>query len=298
MKITSSSLDSPAVPFREKPVVRRWAWIALILTLAGIFALDRATERAPVQHLYYLPIIFSAVIYDWMGGLSTALAAIVLYHVANHKRFVPPYHEPDIVQVSLFLVIGLIAAKLTRDSRRFRLLAMTDDLTGLHNLRSFEAHFVPLVGKARSAGYPLVVLAVDCDNLKTINDSYGHLAGADAVRTVGEIIGAQIPRDAIACRYGGDEFLIALRGTLADGRRLADRLCRDVNASQPVLAGRTMPPATLSVSVGAAAYKAAEHRRSQLASISDAEEAEALFRSADAALYRAKANGRNCVQCA
>jgi diguanylate cyclase (GGDEF)-like protein len=298
MKISRSGLDSPAVPFRDRPVVRHWAWTLIILTLAGIFVLDHATERAPVQHLYYLPIILSAVVYEWVGGVSTALAAIVLYHVANHKRFVPPYREPDIVQVSLFLVIGLIAAKLTRDSRRFRMLAVTDDLTGLHNLRSFEAHFVPMVGRARSTGDPLVVLAVDCDNLKSINDRYGHLAGADAVRAVGQIIAGQIPREAIACRYGGDEFLIALRGTIADGCRLADRLCRDVNASQPVLAGRIMPPATLSVSVGVAACKSAERRPSQSAAVSDTEEAEALFRSADAALYRAKANGRNGVQCA
>lgn len=78
---------------------------------------------------------------------------------------------------------------------------------------------------------PLVVLVLDADRLKSINDTHGHLAGAEAVRTIGRIIASQAPRDAVACRYGGDEFVIALpRCSEVGGRAFADGLRHAVSA--------------------------------------------------------------------
>ncbi len=128
---------------------RRWSAVAVCTALIGIFLLDRGTGTAPVQHLYYLSIIYAAIVYTWVGGLLSATAAIALYHIANQIHFIQPHREPDVVQVILFLAVALIAAKLTSDSQRLHVLATTDDLTGLHNLRSFEAHFTRMVRKAR-----------------------------------------------------------------------------------------------------------------------------------------------------
>jgi diguanylate cyclase (GGDEF)-like protein len=130
--------------------------------------------------------------------------------------------------------------------------------------------------------------------LKSLNDTHGHLAGADAVRTVGHILAARLPPDAVACRYGGDEFVIALPGCAeAHAMRIAVDLRLAVNAASPVLAGIRFPTATLSISVGVACHRPDMRDSSSAAQADDA--SEQLFRAADAALYRAKASGRNHV---
>jgi predicted signal transduction protein with EAL and GGDEF domain len=95
--------------------------------------------------------------------------------------------ESDLVQIALFLAVGVVTAKLTRDTNRLRRLAMTDDLTGLHNLRSFEARLATMVRASREMQAPLALLVLDVDRLKSLNDQYGHLTGAEAVRTVGRV---------------------------------------------------------------------------------------------------------------
>ena len=80
---------------------------------------------------------------------------------------------------------------------------MTDDLTGLHNLRSFEERLRIMVRVARETKTPLSLLVLDLDRLKSLNDVHGHLAGAEAVRTLGEVLAARLPRESTACRYGG-----------------------------------------------------------------------------------------------
>jgi diguanylate cyclase (GGDEF)-like protein len=116
------------------------------------------------------------------------------------------------------------------------------------------------------------------------------------VRTVGRAIGRRIPVDAVACRYGGDEFVIAIpRCTSVRSHEIADGLCRAVHDLAPTLAGHWFPPGALSISVGAASATLDPDRPARTPSTRDVETGEALFRAADAALYRAKAGGRNQV---
>ena len=85
----------------------------------------------------------------------------------------------------------------------------------------------------------MALLVLDVDRLKSLNDQHGHLTGAEAVRAVGRIIGQRLPPGAVACRYGGDEFAIAIpRCTSGEGYRVAHDLCQAVHDSAPVLAGR------------------------------------------------------------
>jgi diguanylate cyclase (GGDEF)-like protein len=205
------------------------------------------------------------------------------------------YQHWDVLQVATFVAVGLTTAMLTDDRRRLRLLATTDDLTGLHNLRSFEERLAAMIRERREARTPLALLVIDVDRLKSLNDTYGHLAGADAVRTVGHVIRAVEPSESVACRYGGDEFVLALPGSAAAAHHLAREIARAVYATAPVLAGLAFPVRTLSVSVGVSCStfdEGTRHRRSET------QLGEELFRAADAALYRAKAQGRNRVQAA
>jgi diguanylate cyclase (GGDEF)-like protein len=206
------------------------------------------------------------------------------------------YGESDLIQIALFLAVGVVTAKLTLKANHLCRLAMTDDLTGLHNLRSFEARLATMVRASREQHARLALLVVDVDRLKSLNDQYGHLAGAEAVRTVGRILGRQLPPDAVACRYGGDEFVIALpRCTPLLVHRVASDLCRAVHDSAPVLSGRSFAAGTLSISVGGACASFDHIAPSRAMSPGNVEAGEWLFRAADSALYRAKAAGRNQV---
>src|SRR5262245_53699496 len=150
-------------------------------SLIPIFLLDRATGDKPFQHLYYFPIILAATEAGFAGGLTTSLASVVLYHLANPRLLsLQSFRQGDIVQILLFFSVGIVAAKLTDDANKLRLLSITDDLTGLHNLRSFESHLERLVNQAKRNGSVLSILVLDIDRLKSINDRYGHLIGADA----------------------------------------------------------------------------------------------------------------------
>lgn len=277
----------------ERSVPARWWTIAgLLAALWAVFALDRATGSAPVQHLYYLPIIFAGMSFGMRGGSAAACAAIVLYHAANPHLMAFRYEHWDVLQIALFIAVGVITARLEGDARRLRVLATTDDLTGLHNLRSFEQRLASMVRASRETGTALSLCVLDVDRLKSLNDVHGHLAGAEAVRTIGHIMAAWAPPGGVACRYGGDEFVVALpRCAAPEARDLADSLRRQVNAAAPVLAGIPFPAATLSVSVGVACHAFGDARVTG----SDDELGEALFRTADHALYQAKARGRNHI---
>lgn len=238
MRLTSSPSRGSRLISAAPLLSSAWSMAVVIGALLVVFELDRTTGSTPVQHLYYLPLIFAGVSFGMGGGLVAALAVILLYHLANPHLFTFRYEESDLVQIVLFIAVSVITAKLTRDARRLHALAMTDDLTGLHNLRSFESRLATIVRTSREARTPVAFLVLDVDRLKRINDTYGHLAGAEAVRTVGHIIGASLPSRAVACRYGGDEFVIALpRCAEAQARATAEELCRNVNAAAPILAG-------------------------------------------------------------
>jgi|KBSSwiS6_1023812.scaffolds.fasta_scaffold05686_1 diguanylate cyclase (GGDEF)-like protein len=286
------------LPIAHRDWVREALLAAIVIELLClVFAVDRATGSAPLQHLYYVPILFAGLWFRRWGSLMAAGAAIVLYHLANPHLLSFRYEESDVVQMALFVAVGLVTARLTQDAQRLRALASTDDLTGLHNLRSFEAHLATIVRAARIGGSPVSLLVLDVDRLKSMNDRYGHLSGAEAVRRVGRIIAETVPLDAVACRYGGDEFVVALPHCGdARAQEIAGLLRQRVHEEAPTLAGISFPAGTLSISVGVASRKMRGNVRSALSG--DDEAGEALFLAADKALYAAKRSGRNYVSVA
>ena len=105
-----------------------WACAAVVAALLATFQVDRVTGSAPFQHLYYVPIVFGAFSLGWRGGLTTALAAIVLYHLANPVLLTFRYEQADVVQITLFIAIGLVTARLTADARRLRAQAEAEGM--------------------------------------------------------------------------------------------------------------------------------------------------------------------------
>jgi diguanylate cyclase (GGDEF)-like protein len=287
---------SPASILRDRKWTPVWAVLCLAGAIALVLLLDRSTNLPGVQHLYYIPIIFAGITFGVSGGVTAAIVAIGLYHLANPHALTWPYEESELLQIGVLVAVGVVSAKLAADARLLHGLAMTDDLTGLHNLRSFELKLEKMVQNARVDRRPLSLLVLDVDNLKLLNDEFGHLTGAEAVRTVGRIIATHIPADAIACRYGGDEFVIALpRCPPTAALAVADGLCHTVQADAPVLAGVEFPAKTLSISVGLATRSFDDIVPVGRSRSVNYDLGEALFRAADASLYKAKKGGRNRV---
>ncbi len=163
-----------------------------------------------------------------------------------------------------------------------RKLIDVDDLTGLLQRRRFDRELERLLLAAQTAGEPLGMLVMDLDGLKAINDSHGHLFGAHAIAEAGKLIGMLLPRDAVAARFGGDEFVAAAPGRgIEETREIAERIVAGVRERRFDKDGVEL---RLGISIGAAAFP--DH----------ADDARELFSRADEAMYAAKRAGKGCVR--
>ena|SRR5918996_727242 len=160
--------------------------------------------------------------------------------------------------------------------------ALTDPLTGLANRRSFDLELGAAAARAGRSSPAHLVMA-DIDRFKRVNDSHGHDIGDEVLRIVGEVLLANVRRDSLVARVGGDEFgLLLPRASPRYAAGIATRLC-ELLASRPLVV-RGIPDVSerITLSIGVAAWKADE---------SSAE----WYARADAALYQAKRGGRNRV---
>ncbi|HEX6733986.1 MAG TPA: diguanylate cyclase [Azonexus sp.] len=159
--------------------------------------------------------------------------------------------------------------------------AVRDGLTGLFNRRYLDEMLEREVSRARREGIPLALVMLDIDHFKQVNDTYGHQAGDEVLRTLAATLRADIRTEDMACRYGGEEFLIVLPGMpLAAAIERAEGWRQAVEAR---LVGEGGFSIGFTISLGVAAYP--EHGKTP----------DDLTRCADQALYRAKAAGRNRV---
>jgi len=168
---------------------------------------------------------------------------------------------------------------------------LTDSLTGWHNKRYLHARLREEIARAQRHGAPLALLMIDLDRFKEVNDSCGHLGGDAAIREVAMRIESQVRGSDAAARFGGDEFAVMLPASgLADASQVATRIMRAVSAS-PVDVGAGVGR-RITVSIGIAVLEPGAAGGDLKAG------AERLLADADAALYRAKAAGRNQFACA
>ncbi len=162
-------------------------------------------------------------------------------------------------------------------------MAITDALTGLHNRRYMETHLATLVEQAAARGKPIAVLVLDIDYFKAVNDAHGHDAGDDVLREFALRIRKAIRNIDLACRYGGEEFVIVMPETdMAVATMVAERLRRRI-ASEPFAIQDGTRSLDVTISIGIAALDG------------PGDNAAAILKRADTALYRAKRDGRNRV---
>jgi len=169
------------------------------------------------------------------------------------------------------------------DKERYEFLAQTDPLTGCLNRRALVDELGAEIARARRYGLALSVLMIDLDHFKRVNDTRGHLTGDDVLKQVAQLLRAEVRAVDVVARYGGEEFVILLPETALPGATsFAERIRESVGTHAFVADG---DPLSLTVSVGVATITGGEEGSSE----------EVLAR-ADAALYRAKRDGRNLVR--
>jgi diguanylate cyclase len=161
-----------------------------------------------------------------------------------------------------------------------RMQSIRDPLTELYNRRYMEESLDRELRRAARHEQPVSVLMIDVDHFKKLNDSFGHDAGDALLQELGRMFRAQLRADDIACRYGGEEFILILpEAGVAAALERADQLCKLVKSTEFKYRGRPLPNAGISIGVASCP----EHGTAR----------EPLFQAADRALYRAKEAGRN-----
>ena len=248
---------------------------------------DRLDGPAPPEHLARAPITEVEVLpFLRMGRCIGLLSA-----AARHQ----PFTELDDKFIRLFgghfaeRVFGILLQRHAIDV--LTRLATHDPLTGLLNRGAVIDGLERLLAQRRRAGRPLGVILIDIDLFKAINDSHGHQAGDEVLREVAARLQAQTRDADLLGRYGGEEFLVVLFDCSVDSLSASAERLRCAIADTPFAVGGDMACLRhVTISLGTAGL------------LSDGAQApagaQALLKRADEALYRAKADGRNCIRSA
>lgn len=164
--------------------------------------------------------------------------------------------------------------------------ATLDALTNLNNRRQFETRLGQEISITKRQGKPLCAMMIDIDFFKSVNDTHGHAAGDEVLRTVAGIIKQALRESDIPSRYGGEEFAVLLPFTHLDEAKVVGERLRKAVESTPITINQDTDDEkqiNVTISMG-------------LAEFDSKESGEFLFERADKALYNAKTNGRNQVQ--
>jgi two-component system cell cycle response regulator len=172
--------------------------------------------------------------------------------------------------------------RLRHNYHRSMELAVTDSLTGLYNRRYMSNHLDALLQRAKLDYKPVSVLIMDIDFFKNVNDTYGHDVGDDVIKGFASRIGMSVRGVDLACRYGGEEFVVVMPDTdLAVASTVSERLRRQV-ADQPFEDAKGQQSLDITCSIGVTVSR-------------EQEDSNSLLKRADEALYTAKRDGRNRV---
>ena len=170
--------------------------------------------------------------------------------------------------------------ELKQAKETFEQLSITDGLTRLHNHRFFQDHLTRELKRVSRTSEPLSMLLVDIDDFKALNDRFGHAAGDELLAGLARIMNDTVRESDLLARYGGEEFVVlAVNTDLTGAYHLAEKIRTNI-AENSFILDDSLRPVRVTVSVGVAAYRG--NRKT-------------FFQAADRALYRAKAQGKNCV---
>lgn len=214
-----------------------------------------------------LGLIQAGVDAPGLPGLDTALN-LALIHAGV-----------GVIVVTLLVVQDRLQRQMVMDTMHFEQLAGTDPLTAVQNRRQLQAEFTRERARQRRHGQPIGVLELDIDHFKRVNDAHGHGVGDEVLRYLTRCWRGLIREIDVLARVGGEEFVVLLPESDADGARDSAERLRAHTAAEPV--STSVGPLDITVSIGVALAMPAD------------ESMDDVLRRVDRALYRAKENGRN-----
>ena len=248
--------------------------LAMFLSAAAVL---RSSRRAPIDRAMAVLLIMTALMF-----LAKATAAVVFGSGQTAKDYIHSYYAlisqsstgVFVVLIGLMLLSVFVLEIMAQE----RSNSEVDALSEVLNRRGFDNHCDM---RLRRLPGPHALILCDLDHFKRINDTYGHYSGDCVIRAFADLLKASAPQNAVVGRLGGEEFCVLLPGVPADAALMFAQAVRGSFAMQ-VLPG--MPSSfRMTASFGVATFQAAG-------------ELSVAVRNADAALYEAKASGRNCVR--
>jgi len=266
---------------------RPWLWVAaawgaLPLLLAGA-VIATGGPASPVLMWFALPAVTLGARFDPWGmvvGTVYLLVVFLISTVAVDPASASAHSQTLIATIALVLSTVILSGALVESDRAHRRRSTLDPLTGLFNRNALEQRLAELDGAPcddRKGGQSHALLLCDLDHFKQVNDQLGHAAGDAVLQDVAYTMRAVLRAGDSIYRIGGEEILVVLPGASEkDAVAIAERLRQAVRKRRPVGVGVT-------ISIGAAVTKP------------DTVNTDDLVARADAALYSAKANGRDAV---
>ena len=250
-------------------------YISFSILISSIFSPTLITILLAVVQFTGLALVLllraATQSFNWFGFLAFIFLTSVFSILAN-----------SIIQGNMKQIADQ-AHQLILNQARLQELSIRDHLTGLFNRRYLEEMLERELLRATRARRPVGIIILDVDNFKQINDTLGHGIGDVVLRELGKFISSQVRQSDVACRYGGDEFVLILPDTSRDtAKERAEKLRKEVKnifreyKDPPV-------PAPISISLGVAVFP------------DDGSTSGTVLQSADAALLQAKHGGSNRV---
>ena len=269
---------------RWKIAIETWAMLGFITWV--LYHSGRL--ESPLVNLYLLTIVTSALT---LGKLITMLEmALVVacyvflgYSTTGNSLFWL-YNAGDFMsQLAPMLLVAYITTMLSADIRsalsRIKIISETDELTGIYNVRAFTAIANRTHKQAQRYRQPYAIVMIDSDNLKAVNDTYGHEGGNRLLKLTVACVQQSLRDTDVFARFGGDEFIAILPQTKLEGaHEVAERIRKTIATTPLATQGKQV---TTTVSVGLACYP--DH----------GEELAVIMNRADQALYTSKKSGRN-----
>jgi len=219
-----------------------------------------------------------------IGTRSKEVAPLFELKIESSESYDVILKRANETLVQLTLQSQMQAQSLQAQNATLKQEALTDRLTGLANRAAFEQESTRLFAAAEVSGSPLSILLLDLDKFKNVNDTYGHPAGDEVLRSIGRILKGAARSQDIVARYGGEEMVLLLPDTPRAVAAVIAETVRKAIAAKSVIVGTVTIP--MSASIGVASFEPS----SPLKTLAH------IIKAADLALYNAKHTGRNRVK--
>ena len=258
--------------------------------LAGVFALGGLIAyfdlafgpRVSLWVCYIVPVGLASWLLGGRLAAALALLAAMTSLFDGPAGLGRPFHVEQInllaERAAVLVVVAALAAFWRRSVGTARHLEHIDALTGLENRTSFRKRAEAEINRARRTGRSITLAFLDCDNFKQVNDTRGHLAGDELLKTVANVLLAQTRNYDVAARISGDEFLVLLPDTTAESANTVVQRLK-VSLHEAMRAG----PSPVTFSIGVATFA------------QPPESVDELIHAADVAMYKIKASSKNAA---